>query len=50
LLEISIKDQGNSLGLSGCEECFTTIPLFEHAKDLLTEEEINFAKAQMNKN
>ncbi len=36
-------------GLGGCEWCYTTISLFEFA-DFLRPEDINFAKAQMNKN
>jgi len=37
LLEVDITDEGNMLGLGGCEACHTTITLFEFATDLLSE-------------
>lgn len=49
-LEVQITDEGNVLGLSGCEQCYTTIALFNFASDFLTEKDINYARAQMNKN
>jgi|LauGreDrversion4_2_1035121.scaffolds.fasta_scaffold26591_5 hypothetical protein len=38
------------MNLTGCEQCFATIPLYEFAKDILTDEEIVFARAQSQKN
>ena len=50
LLVVNITDEGNVIGLGGCETCYTTITLFDFAQDILTDKEINFAKAQLNKN
>ena len=43
-LVINVYDDGIIFGIGGCETCFTTIPLFEYATDLLTKKEIEFAK------
>jgi len=50
LLEVLITDEGTVMNLNGCEPCFTTVSLFEYAKDILSEEEITYARAQQRKN
>jgi len=50
MLEVTIKDDGFALGFGGCEECYTTIALFEYAREILSSDQIKYAKAQLNKN
>lgn len=49
LLEIEVYDDGYAFGVGGCESSYTTISLFEFS-DFLTLKDIDFAKAQLNKN
>jgi hypothetical protein len=44
MLEITISDDSTVFGVGGCEECYTTIPLFEFADSILSEEDIKFSK------
>jgi len=50
LLHIEIRDEGLALGMGGCETCYATISLMEFADQILEEEDIDYAKAQMYRN
>ena len=50
LLLIEVTDQRNILGSGGCEDCYTTIPLFDFAPNILSEKQRTFTRAQFNKN